>query len=352
MTKLIDVDPEVMRKDFGRDSFAMRHYLVDHPLLQIDRLAQLANSLPADQYEHTDSNAPDILPGGGQQDNRLSAGDVVRGIETNGKWMVLKRVHTDPDYGALTEEILSEVDSERVDSEGGRIMGECYVILSSPNSNVPSHFDPEYNMLFQIQGTKQVTVGKFKDVETERTEAERYYGGGHRNISDVPFDAKIYQMGPGDGVHIPAAGAARRHQRSQLLHLALDHVLHQGNSSQVVDVYAVNARLRRLGISPKPPGERQRPAQGRRLARHAQGSQRGPQRRREPELAARSVGSPRRAQARDAPERGADLRMRRITARAPARARSRRRRTGGPGGASGTRIKVWTARASVAKRCL
>ena len=79
MSSLIEVDHEVMRTQFGRQSFAVRHNLTDHPLLAIERLAQLADSLPADQAEHTDSDAPSILPEGGKQDPRMGAGDVVRG---------------------------------------------------------------------------------------------------------------------------------------------------------------------------------------------------------------------------------------------------------------------------------
>ena len=254
MSQFIDVDPEVMRKKFGYDAFAVRHNLVDHPLLQIDRLAQLADSLPPDQAEHTDSDAPDILPGGGEQDTRLTAGEVVRGIEANGKWMVLKRVHTDPEYAEMTKQILDEIDSEKVEREGGRISSECYILISSPSSNVPSHFDPEYNLLFQIHGTKEITIGKFKDPETERVEAERYYGGGHRNISDLPHNAQVFAMGPGDGVHIPPQDP-HAIKNGPEYSISLSTSFYTKPQAEVVDVYAMNARLRRMRLSPKGPGE-------------------------------------------------------------------------------------------------
>lgn len=257
MSSFIEVDYDLMQKSFGRDAFAVRHNLSDHPLLQIERLAQLADSLPADQYEHTDSDAPSILPGGGKQDERLTAGDVVRGIETNGKWMVMKRVHTDPEYAEMTEQILSEIHSDQVDLEGGRISSECYILISSANSNVPSHFDPEHNMLFQIHGTKEITIGKFKDLETERAEAERYYGGGHRNINDMPHNAKTFHMGPGDGVHIPPQDP-HAIKNGDSYSISLSTSFYTKRSAEVVDVYAMNARLRRLRLSPKAPGENMR----------------------------------------------------------------------------------------------
>jgi hypothetical protein len=255
-TKPFEVDPKLMWEEFGREPFEVRHDLMDHPLLTIERLAQLADSLPPDQAEFTDSDLPEILPEGGPQDQSMTAGDVVRGIETNGKWMVLKRVHTDPEYQALADWILDEVHSEVVESEGGRVSSECYVLISSPNSSVPSHFDPEYNLLFQIQGTKDLTVGTFPDLATERAEAERYYGGGHRNISDLPANARVFPMEPGVGVHIPAQ-APHMVKNGPTYSISLSCSFYSRESARVVDVYAMNARLRRLRLSPTPPGERQ-----------------------------------------------------------------------------------------------
>lgn len=252
--KPFEVDEQVMWKDFGRESFAVKHKLMEHPLLQLDRLAELADSLPPDQAEHTDSDAPDLLPDGGVQDDSLTAGDVVRGIETNGKWIVLKRCHTDPEYQALADWILDAVHSEKVDAEGGRISSEVFIIVSSPNSNVPSHFDPEYNLLFQIRGTKDTTVGHFPDAETENTEALRYYGGGHRNISDRPVDAKVYPMGPGDGVHIPPH-APHAIKNGPTFSISLSVAFYTRGTSEMVDTYSMNAQLQKLRVTPAMLGE-------------------------------------------------------------------------------------------------
>lgn len=252
--KPFEVDPDLMWKKFGRESFAVSHSLMDHPLLTLDRLAELADSLPPDQAEFTESELPSILPDGSPTVEKMTAGDVVRGIETNGKWIVLKRVHSDPDYAALADWINGGVRSEKVEQEGGRVSSECYIVISSPNSSVPSHFDPEYNILFQIVGTKDMTVGYFKDVETERREAERYYGGGHRNISDEPQRATTYPMEPGVGVHIPPQ-APHMIKNGPSYSISLSCSFYSRDSAQTVDVYAMNARLRKLHIDPTPPGE-------------------------------------------------------------------------------------------------
>ena len=251
--KPFEVDPQLMYQKFGRESFAVRHKLTDHPLLSIERLAQLADSLPPDQAEFTDHDMPDILPGGGKQDETMTAGEVVRGIETNGKWMVLKRCHTDPEYQALADWILDGVHSERMESEGGRVSSEVFIIISSPDSSVASHFDPEYNLLFQIRGTKDVTVGTFPDAETENTEALRYYGGGHRNISFLPANERVYPMGPGDGVHIPPH-APHMVKNGPTFSISLSIAFYTRGTAQIVDTYSLNARMSKLRVTPAPLG--------------------------------------------------------------------------------------------------
>ena len=43
---------EVLRRDFPLKPFAIRHKLVDHPLLTLPRIAQLAAELPRDLIEY------------------------------------------------------------------------------------------------------------------------------------------------------------------------------------------------------------------------------------------------------------------------------------------------------------
>lgn len=51
MTRLIEIESGTVTSSLPDASFRVRHHLADHPLFQLDRLAQLAASLPADQIE-------------------------------------------------------------------------------------------------------------------------------------------------------------------------------------------------------------------------------------------------------------------------------------------------------------
>ena len=94
---VITADNDALKRDFPLKPFAIRHKLVDHPLLTLPRIAQLASELPRDLIEYNSgkvaiSQDPDAIPS-----VDLDPVEVVRRIETSGAWMVLKRVENSPE---------------------------------------------------------------------------------------------------------------------------------------------------------------------------------------------------------------------------------------------------------------
>jgi hypothetical protein len=253
---VLDVDRQVLEASFARQPFALKHHLVDHPLLSLEAIAQLADRLPPERVEHHLGDLPDVLPGGEAPSlENVPPGEIVRGIETNGCWMVLRRVEVDQEYGELLEEALEDVIPYVADREGGVIRKEGFIILSCPNSMTPSHFDPEHNMLLQIRGAKEMTVGSFADEDTEIAEIERYYAGGHRNIDKMPADSKTFRLEPGDGVYVPvhAPHAVRNLDK---VSVSLSITFYTQATERAADIWAVNSRMRKLRLSPAPPGAR------------------------------------------------------------------------------------------------
>ena len=64
----------------------------------------------------------------------------------------------DPEYAALLDACLGEVealghaDARQIDHR------EAFVFVSSPGSVTPYHIDPEWNFLLQVRGSKTITV--------------------------------------------------------------------------------------------------------------------------------------------------------------------------------------------------
>jgi hypothetical protein len=231
----------------------VNHTLTDHPLLTVEAIAQLAERLPEDRVEHNQADLPKVVDPNAVQRVDLPVGEIARGIESNGCWMVLKNIERDPAYKALLDEALDEVAPLVADREGGMTEREGFIFLSAPGSMTPSHTDPEHNFLLQVRGTKEMNVGTFPDGLTEQLALEHALGGGHRNVDWEPRDPRPFDLQPGDGVYVHPH-APHFVQNGPTVSVSLSITFATPASEQVRRVHSMNARLRRLGLKPKPPG--------------------------------------------------------------------------------------------------
>ena len=129
MTPLLDIDPDAFVRGFGSAPVAVRHDLVDHPLLSVEAIAELAEALPEDQVEHNLGPLPVVVASGRAPRAQLSPGEVARGIASNGCWMVLKNIEADPRYASLLDASLDEVagliGDAKVAWAGARASSSC-----------------------------------------------------------------------------------------------------------------------------------------------------------------------------------------------------------------------------------
>lgn len=182
-------------------------------------------------------------------------GEIARTIDSNDCWMVLKNIERDPEYKRLLDESLDQVAPHVRDSEGGMTKREGFVFLSAPGSMTPSHTDPEHNFLLQVRGTKQISVGRFPDARTEQLVLEQAVSGAHRNIDWEPHEARAFDLSPGDGVYVPPH-APHWVQNGGEVSVSLSITFATAAVEDRRRIHSINARLRRLGLSPAPPGRR------------------------------------------------------------------------------------------------
>lgn len=234
---------------------AVRHNLTEHRLLTVDAIAELAEELPADRVEHNYANLPKVAAGVQMERSSDPPGEVARNIETNGSWMVLKNIELVPRFKELLDSCLDEVAPLVKDGEGGMREREGFIFLSAPGSMTPSHTDPEHNFLLQIRGTKLMTVGAFPDAGTAQLAVEQSQGGGHRYVDWEPTDPKGFDLRPGDGVYVHPH-APHWVQNGEAVSVSLSITFSTPAAEHIRRVHSINARLRRLGLSPAPPGRR------------------------------------------------------------------------------------------------
>ncbi len=206
---LIQIRPKDLAGKFPNQPFATRHALSGHALMTLPALADLARGLPRDQVEYS---AGDLAPNQRPEDVRmidLSPDEVVRRIETANAWMVLKRVETDPAYGALVRDALLSVARQRGFAsleEAGFHDIQGFIFVSSANAVTPFHFDAEENFFVQIHGDKFFHIFDNADRALVSEEELEISPAKHRNLAyRDEFEARgeVFAMKEGDGMFVP-----------------------------------------------------------------------------------------------------------------------------------------------------
>lgn len=233
------------------------HNLANHSMFSLDALAQLAERMPLNDVEYNRGDLPlgidfDAVPGNG-----LSVGDTIRGIETNGSWMVLKFVEKDAAFRALLGETLAELDASIREKTGPMLKQEAFIFISSPNSVTPLHFDPEHNILLQLRGTKSMTVFPVDDEEIAPPVAhERLHAGtGHRNLvweDHYTARGRKFDLSAGDGIYVPLM-APHWVQNGPSVSISFSVTWRTAHSYAEAEARGMNAILRRVGVEPSSP---------------------------------------------------------------------------------------------------
>jgi hypothetical protein len=254
----LNIDRAAFSEAFDNHPLGVSHRLADHPLLTVEAVAKLAETLPPESIEHNMGDLPTVVDPDAVERSELPVGEIARTIETNGCWMVMKNIEHEAAYRDLLNELLDSVSPLVEGRDGGMTDREGFIFLSAPDSVTPAHVDPEHNFLLQVRGTKAMTVGSFPDDTAKQLELEETFGGGgHRNIEWEPRDPRTFDMQPGDGVYVPPH-APHWVKNGPAASVSLSITFQTPANERTIRVHALNARLRRIGLSPTPPGRRPR----------------------------------------------------------------------------------------------
>jgi quercetin dioxygenase-like cupin family protein len=235
----------------------LTHRLVGHPLLELDALSALAARMDPYTIEH---NAAVDLPLGISNaetpSNGLSAIETIATIDRCGSWVLLKHIQQDPDYRDLLHGVLAQLKQQIEPVTGPMLQLEGFIFISSPDAVTPLHFDPEYNILFQIRGSKTMTVFPADDREiVTQLFHEQYFAGGPRNL---PWQEKFKPRGrpihiaPGEAIYVPilAPHWVKTHGE---VSVSLSLTWRSEWSFHHADAQRFNRTLRKFGLSPAEP---------------------------------------------------------------------------------------------------
>jgi hypothetical protein len=254
----LDADPQLFAEKFDRAAFSFRHRLAHHPLFEFDRLLGLAKLMardPADVYY----DAGDV-----RIDQRwdetpacdLPVDELLRRIETAGAWIILRRAEKDPEYAALLDACLAEIE-ELSGRDVRRIMKvrNAIVFINSPHRVSTYHIDRECNCLLQVRGTKTISVfDRYDRAVLPEEEIERFWTVDNNAAVYKPqyqSRAAVFELTPGAGVHVPV-NAPHWVKNGPEVSVSVS-INFQYHDEHLADVYRANHWLRRLGLRPVPP---------------------------------------------------------------------------------------------------
>src|ERR1700757_4677030 len=198
------------REDFDEKPFEFTHcFTADHPLFQLSRIRQLIDNPVTRAAIYYD--AGDI--GIGQRwetvpERKQTLEETFEKVDNAGAWLMMRHVHTDPDYNDLLEQCLREVQmlsGRQIDQD--KKSQEAIIFLTSPNRVTSYHIDRECNFLMQVSGEKQISVFDRNDRDVvPETELETFWSkDNNAGVYKPQYQdrAYVFQMKPGTGVHIP-----------------------------------------------------------------------------------------------------------------------------------------------------
>ena len=235
----------------------LRHNLLEDARLTLDALAVLAEALPDKSIEYNRADLPIGVDPDAVEANGLSIGDTIRTVDANHSWAVLKNIEQVPAYHALLLDLLEELRPDIERCTGAMLNPQGFVFVSSPNAVTPFHFDPEHNILLQLRGSKVMTQFPPNDDRmVSAQEHERYFLGGHRNLTwreEFSQFGREFPMQPGDALFVPVM--APHHVRvGPEPSISLSITWRSEWSYAEADAYAMNAIIRRIGLTPRRPG--------------------------------------------------------------------------------------------------
>jgi len=256
----IIINQPLFRENVDLQPYRIEHRMTDHPLLQLDSLVELSQRLPVHQREYvfakqefgTHEDLARYEHAGDYQD--LSTEEMIRGIETQNRVIVLRNVESDPIYGKFVNAALDDL-KDQIEAVTGAISGrESFIFISPPRAYTPFHYDPEQNFFLQVRGRKEFAVYDVTDrLVMPETALENFFIQ-NRSMAcpREHFERyELFSLEPGQGVYVPTT-APHWVRTLDEISISISINFRTPSSIRRARVCRANRFLRKLGLRPAP----------------------------------------------------------------------------------------------------
>jgi len=254
-------DRALFARNFDRKPFQFRHALDQHPAFQLGALLHAAERLSKDPKtagkSHFESGSPDRNAWFGARPEGQTLVDALASIECGQNWVILKRIHEDPEYRNILMQLVPQL-SEVAGVDISKVYYDptMTIFITSPGRITPYHMDGETNFLAQIHGTKLVYIYDGLDQNVLTTEKlEKYWTGNLPKIDypeNLPHGHWQYKLAPGNGVFNPAIFPHWLQNGDEVSVSVSMNFKRRHNSS--IGAHRFNHFARKFGMHPEAPG--------------------------------------------------------------------------------------------------
>ena len=257
-----DLDDRALFADnFDHSPFQFRHSLHHHPAFQLSALFEAAERLSQNprtsNKSHFESGEPGRNSWFGARPKGTTLVQALASIRDGKNWVILKRIHEDPYYHSVLDEIIPQISAVAgVDMAREYYDPTMTIFVTSPGRITPYHMDGETNFLAQIQGTKLAYIyDGANPAVLSPAQLERYWTGNLPKIDypeSLPHGHWQYTLAPGNGVFNPATFPHWLQNGDDVSVSVSINFKRRANAT--IGAHRMNHYLRKLGRKPAPPG--------------------------------------------------------------------------------------------------
>lgn len=174
------------------------------------------------------------------------------------RWIMLRDLARWPAFAGLVGQVLDTIRPIAEPQTGALLKPVAFLFVSSPGLLTPLHFDPEYNILFQISGTKRFSILPRACGLPDAAQNGHFHRTGDNLLpwhAELAARARHFDLAPGDAVHVPFK-AAHTVTVGDAPSISLSVTWRSPDSLLQDDAWAMNGLLARYGLRAPPPGRR------------------------------------------------------------------------------------------------
>lgn len=251
----------IFSANFDQRPFQFRHALDTMEIFQMPALLNLAERCMSKRQHksHYETGEPVVNGYFGNKPADMTLVEALERIGESKNWIILKRIHEEPEYRAALELFISELSQlTGVDLRRRYHDPILTIFITSPNRITPYHLDGEANFLAQVQGRKSVYLYNANDPHILTTEEKERYWTGHllapRWHDELAEGQWCYDVCPGIGVFNPATfphWVKNTNNVSVSVSINFKRV-----RNDAIGAYRANYYARKVGLHPAAPGEK------------------------------------------------------------------------------------------------